>query len=69
MKQSKNCLPCFVELISTTRSGVFRRGNILGRTTITIAIRSLLARFPKAHLIDPGFTPAFGGAVGGKACR
>jgi cytochrome P450 len=24
-------------------------GNILGRTTITIAIRSLLARFPKAH--------------------
>ena len=32
-------------------------GNILGRTTITIAIRSLLERFPKAHLIDPGFTP------------
>ena len=28
-------------------------GNILGRTTITIAIRGLLARFPKAHLIDP----------------
>jgi cytochrome P450 len=27
-------------------------GNILSRTTITIAIRSLLARFPKAHLID-----------------
>ncbi len=26
-------------------------GNILGRTTITIAIRRLLARFPKAHLI------------------
>ncbi len=39
-------------------------GNILGRTTITIAIRSLLARFPKAHLVDPGFTPVYGGAVG-----
>jgi cytochrome P450 len=39
-------------------------GNILGRTTITIAIRSLLARFPKAHLIDPCFTPVYGGAVG-----
>ena len=39
-------------------------GNILGRTTITIAIRRLLLRFPKAHLIDPGFTPVYGGAVG-----
>jgi cytochrome P450 len=39
-------------------------GNILGRTTITIAIRRLLARFPKAQLIDPGFTPVYGGAVG-----
>ena len=39
-------------------------GNILGRTTITIAIRRLLARFPDARLIDPGFTPAYGGAVG-----
>ena len=26
--------------------------------------RRLLARFPKAHLIDPGFTPVYGGAVG-----
>jgi cytochrome P450 len=39
-------------------------GNILGRTTITIAVRRLLARFPEAHLIDPGFTPVYGGAVG-----
>jgi len=39
-------------------------GNILGRTTITIAIRRLLARFPKARLIDPSFTPVYGGAVG-----
>jgi cytochrome P450 len=39
-------------------------GNILGRTTITIAIRRLLARFPKAHIADPDFTPVYGGAVG-----
>ena len=39
-------------------------GNILGRTTITIAIQRLLARFPKAHLIDPDFKPVYGGAVG-----
>jgi cytochrome P450 len=39
-------------------------GNILGRTTITIAIKRLLARFPKAHMIDPSFTPVYGGAVG-----
>jgi cytochrome P450 len=39
-------------------------GNILGRTTLSIAIRRLLARFRKAHLIDPNFTPVYGGAVG-----
>lgn len=39
-------------------------GNILGRTTITIAIKRLLARFPKAHLIDPDFVPVYRGAVG-----
>ena len=39
-------------------------GNILGRTTINIAIRRLLARFPRAHLIDPNFIPVYGGAVG-----
>jgi cytochrome P450 len=39
-------------------------GNILGRTAITIAIRRLLARFPKAHLADPDFVPTYGGAVG-----
>jgi len=33
-------------------------GNILGRTTITIANPPACWRgFPKAHLIDPGFTP------------
>jgi cytochrome P450 len=39
-------------------------GNILGRTAITIAIRRLLARFPKARLYDPNFTPVYRGAVG-----
>jgi cytochrome P450 len=39
-------------------------GNILGRTTISIAITRLLARFPKAHTSDPNFTPIYGGAVG-----
>jgi cytochrome P450 len=39
-------------------------GNILGRTTLTIAIRRLLTRFPKAHLRDANFTPVYGGAVG-----
>jgi cytochrome P450 len=39
-------------------------GNVLGRATITIAIRRLLARFPKARLADPNFVPVYGGAVG-----
>jgi cytochrome P450 len=39
-------------------------GNILGRTTITIAIQRLLARFPEARLADPDFVPVYGGAVG-----
>jgi len=39
-------------------------GNILGRTTLTTAIRRLLARFPKARLADANFTPSYGGAVG-----
>ncbi len=39
-------------------------GNILGRTTITIAIRRMLARFPNARLADANFVPRYGGAVG-----
>jgi cytochrome P450 len=39
-------------------------GNILGRTTINIAIRRLLARFPEARLVDPNFVPVYGGSVG-----
>jgi cytochrome P450 len=39
-------------------------GNILGRTAITIAVRRMLARFPRARLADPEFVPRYGGAVG-----
>ena len=39
-------------------------GNILGRTTITIAVTRLLTRFPNARLADPDFVPRYGGAVG-----
>jgi cytochrome P450 len=39
-------------------------GNILGRSTITIAITRLLARFSKARLRDRDFKPVYGGAVG-----
>jgi len=39
-------------------------GNILGRTTITIAVTRLLARFPQARIREPNFTPVYGGAVG-----
>jgi cytochrome P450 len=39
-------------------------GNILGRSTITIAMTRLLTRFPQACLRDPGFKPVYGGAVG-----
>ncbi|MEW6451852.1 MAG: cytochrome P450 [Pseudomonadota bacterium] len=39
-------------------------GNILGRTTIIIALQRLLARFPKAYIREPNFVPVYGGAVG-----
>ncbi len=39
-------------------------GNLLGRSTITIAITQLLTRFPDAHLCDRNFKPVYGGAVG-----
>jgi cytochrome P450 len=39
-------------------------GNILGRSTITIAITRLLARFPRAQLRVRDFKPVYGGAVG-----
>jgi cytochrome P450 len=39
-------------------------GNILGRTAITVAVTRLLARFPKARMSDPNFTPVYRGAVG-----
>lgn len=39
-------------------------GNVLGRMTIQIAIRQLLARFPDAKLADPDFEPVYGGSTG-----
>lgn len=39
-------------------------GHVLGRTTLLVAIRRLLARFPDARLADPDFQPVYGGAAG-----
>jgi cytochrome P450 len=39
-------------------------GNILGRSTLAIALKQLLTRFPQAHIREPNFKPAYGGAVG-----
>ncbi len=39
-------------------------GHALGRMTLQIALRSLITRFPKAHLVDPHFVPEYGGATG-----
>ena len=39
-------------------------GNILGRMTLIMAIRRLIARFPDARLADPNFEPVYGGAAG-----
>lgn len=39
-------------------------GNALGRMTLTLAIRRLLARLPDARLADPAFVPSYGGAAG-----
>lgn len=39
-------------------------GNVLGRKTLILAVRQLLARFPDARLADPGFVPEYGGSVG-----
>ena len=39
-------------------------GNVLGRMTIQVAIRQLLARFPRARLAEPDFMPIYGGSTG-----
>ena len=39
-------------------------GNALGRMTIQVAIRQLLARFPRARLAEPDFMPIYGGSTG-----
>src|ERR1700722_531974 len=39
-------------------------GNILGRSTLAIALKQLLTRFPQAHIRELNFKPVDGGAVG-----
>ena len=39
-------------------------GNALGRKTLILAIRQLLARFPNARLAVPEFVPEYAGSVG-----
>ena len=39
-------------------------GSHLAHTTISLAVRMLIARFPAARLADPNFQPVYGGAVG-----
>lgn len=39
-------------------------GNVLGRMTLQLAIKQLMARFPDARLADPDIKPEYGGAVG-----
>jgi cytochrome P450 len=39
-------------------------GNLLGRMTLTLAIKQFTARFPNARLADDNFIPEYGGAVG-----
>lgn len=39
-------------------------GNVLGRMTLQLAIKRLIARLPDARLADPNFKPVYGGAAG-----
>src|SRR6185503_1918771 len=39
-------------------------GSHLAHKTLSLAVRMLMARFPKARLADPDFRPVYGGAVG-----
>ncbi|MGE3245104.1 MAG: cytochrome P450 [Beijerinckiaceae bacterium] len=39
-------------------------GNILGRTTLRLALAQFMRRFPDARLADEAFVPEYGGAVG-----
>jgi cytochrome P450 len=39
-------------------------GRVIGRTTMLMAIRQLLTRFPHARLANPNFQPVYRGAVG-----
>jgi cytochrome P450 len=39
-------------------------GAHMAHTTISLALRMFMTRFPKARLADPNFEPVYGGAVG-----
>jgi cytochrome P450 len=39
-------------------------GSHLAHKTLSLAVRMLMTRFPKARLADPDFRPVYGGAVG-----
>jgi cytochrome P450 len=53
------------KMIMTFGAGPHRCiGSHLAHTTISLAVRMLLARFPEARLADPHFQPVYGGAVG-----
>jgi cytochrome P450 len=53
------------KMIMTFGAGPHRCiGSHLAHTTISLALRMLLARFPDARLADPDFQPVYGGAVG-----
>jgi cytochrome P450 len=53
------------KMIMTFGAGPHRCiGSHLAHTTLSLAVKMLLARFPEARLADPHFEPVYGGAVG-----
>ena len=53
------------KMIMTFGAGPHRCiGSHLAHTTLSLAVRLLLARFPEARLADPNFEPVYGGSVG-----
>ena len=53
------------KMIMTFGAGPHRCiGSHLAHTTLSLAVRMLMTRFPDARLADPHFQPVYGGAVG-----
>ena len=53
------------KMIMTFGAGPHRCiGSHLAHTTLSLAVRMLMTRFPQARLADPDFQPVYGGAVG-----